>query len=439
LTSRRFEVADVARALPENGVLLEFVEYQPYDFGETGTDEQRKGVSRYLTFTLNNSGAVTLTDLGDARKIDSLVNLTRRRIYQDRVWVHTSLVAEAKRRLDEITGKLYDIIFAPLESQLGHRVDIYICPDGQLNLLPLEILRCPDGRYVVEKYSISYLSSGRDLLRFKKERQPSEGALLVADPDFEFSAGSSDQQRDKTPKQWAILPIHHKPYRGVSGCLSNRFNSLPYSREEASSIAETLKGRGKLDVDVYCDSNAAEELLKEMPTVPRVLHLATHGYFCEDLSLAGNQILENPLLRSGLALAGANRLMDENHKRGSSREDGILTAFEASGLDLVGTELVALSACETGVGEVKNGEGVYGLRRAFQHAGARTIVMSLWKVPDKETCELMDGFYQNWLADQSKKEAFRQSVLTALRFYRDRYGVAHPYLWGGFVLFGDPN
>jgi len=108
-------------------------------------------------------------------------------------------------------------------------------------------------------------------------------------------------------------------------------------------------------------------------------------------------------------------------------------------LNLVGTELVTLSACETGVGEVKNAEGVYGLRRAFQQAGAQAIVMSLWKVPDKETCELMDDFYKNWSSGQTKKKALRQAALKVLKDCRAKYGCAHPYLWGGFVLLGDPN
>jgi CHAT domain-containing protein len=117
-------------------------------------------------------------------------------------------------------------------------------------------------------------------------------------------------------------------------------------------------------------------------------------------------------------------------------EDGILTAYEISGLNLIGTDLAVLSACETGVGDVRNGEGVFGLRRAFQHAGARSILMSLWKVPDKETSELICRFYSAWLDGRSKKAAFRQSVLEMITLVRQRYGSAHPYYWGGFVLVG---
>ena len=145
------------------------------------------------------------------------------------------------------------------------------------------------------------------------------------------------------------------------------------------------------------------------------------------------------MLRSGLALAGANQPADSLEKAKLKNDDGILTAFEASGLNLVGTELVVLSACQSGIGQVKNGEGVYGLRRSFQHAGARSIVMSLWKVPDRETIELMHAFYKNWLSGLSKKEAFRLSVLDLLQACRSKYKTAHPFLWGGFVLAGVPD
>jgi CHAT domain-containing protein len=236
-----------------------------------------------------------------------------------------------------------------------------------------------------------------------------------------------------------IISFAYEPSRGVSGCLDNRFNPLPYSREEARSVGKTLTKKAKLNVDSYYGGDALEEVLKGMSRPPRVLHLATHGFFCQDLDFTEKRMSENPLLRSGLAFSGANRVIDESQKIDSQTEDGILTAFEASGLNLVGTDLVTLSACETGVGEVKNGEGVYGLRRAFQCAGARTIVMSLWKVPDEETCKLMDDFYENWLSGQTKKEALRQAALKILSNRRAKSKSTHPLFWGGFVLLGDPD
>lgn len=439
LATRRLTVTELAATLPQAGVLWEFVQYKPYDFVKVGSDEEKTGPPRYLAFTLDRAGNTSLTDLGDAGEIDSLVNLARRMVYRARSEVHSASAAEAEKRLNTVTGRLYEVIFAPLESHLSGRANIYVCPDGQLNLLPFEILHCPDGQYVIEKFGISYLSSGRDLLRFKKKQEPTDWALVLADPDFNLSQERLARHRDETLKKSDVISFVHEPSRGASGCLNNRFDPLPHSREEAKSVGKTLEKKAKMNVDSYYGGDALEEILKGMSTPPRVLHLATHGYFCEDLNLAENRMLENPLLRSGLAFSGANRLMDVKRNDDSQAEDGILTAFEASGLNLVGTELVTLSACETGVGQVKNGEGVYGLRRAFQCAGARTIVMSLWKVPDKETCKLMDDFYENWLSGQTKKEALRQAALKILSDRRAKSKSTHPLFWGGFVLLGDPD
>ncbi len=404
-----------------------------------GQEEAKALPSRYLAFSIDHEGRVAMANLGAASLIDSLVGLARKEIYQAREEVYTPLAVESERRLAEITRKLYDIIFAPLESQLVGKSNILISPDGQLNLLPFGILPGPDGKYLVEKYGISYLSSGRDLLKFKKETQTGEGALILADPDFDFFGKTPVNSQTKT--LIAIRPTapQYEPSRGAGGCLDVPFNRLRHSRDEARSVESILKSVAHLKVDLYCDSHAQEDVLKGLSQSPRILHIATHGYFCSDPEVNTSRMIENPLLRSGLALAGANRLMEKKQESIDPTEDGILTAMEASGLNLSGTELVTLSACETGVGEVKNGEGVYGLGRAFQHAGARTIMMSLWKVPDKETCELMRGFYQNWLSGQTKQEALRQSTLKVINARRSKYGTAHPLLWGGFVMVGDPN
>jgi CHAT domain-containing protein len=154
-----------------------------------------------------------------------------------------------------------------------------------------------------------------------------------------------------------------------------------------------------------------------------VLHIATHGYFHPD---AGEK--ENPLLRSGLMLAGANLTIIG--KAPDKTDDGVLTAYEAMNLNLDNTDLVVLSACETGLGDVSNGEGVYGLERAFKVAGASTIIMSLWKVSDEATAYLMTGFYENWLKGQTKRLAFINAQLATRNKFK------FPYYWGAFVMVG---
>lgn len=438
LASERFSLSDIEEALPEGSVLWEFFRYDPYDFGKTGSERERTGPPRYMAFTLDHAGNVTLTDLGDAVTIDSLVGVTRKTIDDSRAVVHSHQAMEAERRLARITGKLYERIFAPLVSSIDANGTLFISPDGQLNLLPFEILPCPNGEYVIEKHVISYLSSGRDLLQFPRERTISPWALVMANPDFDLSR----ERRVSKGIAWEVesdLPQGHAATLGVSECIGEQFTPLPSTQEEMEDVARVLREKAHLRTESYSGKAALEEILKRLESAPKILHLATHGYFCEDIPQIGQGFREDPLLRSGLVLAGANFATGRREEEHNSRDDGILTAFEVSGLNLVGTELAVLSACETGLGEVKNGEGVYGLRRAFHCAGARTVVMSLWKVPDNETSRLMRGFYEHWLAGYKKLEALRLASLELLRNQRQKYNAAHPLLWGGFVLMGDPD
>mgnify|MGYP006421146487 CR=1 FL=1 len=219
-----------------------------------------------------------------------------------------------------------------------------------------------------------------------------------------------------------------------------RFGSLPGTAAEAEAIAPFFP-----KITILTESNATEQALKQI-SAPQILHIATHGFFLEDVELVAspnfryNRSLwvtpdpnaiavvnaENPLLRSGLALAGFN-----NRRSGS--EDGVLTAWEVAGLDLYGTQLVVLSACDTGVGEVNNGEGVYGLRRALAMAGAQSQLISLWKVSDKGTMELMVRYYQRLLSNQGRSEAYRQTQLEML----ENSQYQHPYFWAAFIPSGD--
>jgi CHAT domain-containing protein len=181
------------------------------------------------------------------------------------------------------------------------------------------------------------------------------------------------------------------------------------------------------DATLLTGRHATKSVLERM-TAPRILHIASHGFFLQDDPDTGTTpvMARNPLLRSGLALAGANL-------PGATRGDGILTALEAAGLNLWGTSLVTLSACDTGVGEVHNGEGVYGLRRAFMLAGAETLVMSLWPVSDSVARDTMVGYYARLRTGIGRGDALRQTKLAILR----RPSFRHPYYWGGFIQSGD--
>jgi CHAT domain-containing protein len=182
-------------------------------------------------------------------------------------------------------------------------------------------------------------------------------------------------------------------------------------------------------------ADALEEILTRHRD-PKILHLATHGFFLTDQDLVddkGKARYENPLVRSGFVLAGANKSM----KTGS--DEGIMTAEKVLSLKLRGTDIVVLSACETGLGDVKSGEGVFGLRRAFTQAGTKGIVMSMWSVPDRETKEIMVNFYTNILVKKMKRpEALRQAILAELSEVKKRYNGTNPFFWGAFVYLGEP-
>ena len=226
---------------------------------------------------------------------------------------------------------------------------------------------------------------------------------------------------------------------------------------EAKDIKRLLDGSGHGPVTVYLGPEALEERFKTMPA-PRVLHVITHGFYLkgggisEERDPPGPVVpgfgmgrglgrlrrTEDPLLRSGLVLAGANRLGEE--KPGTTTvDDGWLTAGEIAALDLRGTELVVLSACETGLGDVRGGEGVYGLRRAFLYAGAQTLVTSLFPVPDEPTRELMGQFYRSLKEGRGKLSALHEAQLALIRQRRQSGGAAHPFFWASFVLVGDPD
>ncbi len=195
------------------------------------------------------------------------------------------------------------------------------------------------------------------------------------------------------------------------------------TQQEIETVGNILEEH-KMKTTIYSSELASERQIKQVQH-PRVLHIATHGYFMDE---QGSVLAEgeNPMLRAGLLLAGAANFIQDRAR--VDEENGILTAYEASNLDLDNTDLVVLSACETAKGEVQNGEGVYGLQRAFQTAGAQTIVMSLWKVDDAATKQLMSSFYSNWMSGMTKPQALKAAQVELKRKY------PQPYYWGAFVM-----
>jgi CHAT domain-containing protein len=322
----------------------------------------------------------------------------------------------------------------PLRPLLGDATHLLISPDGQLNLVPFEALVDEQKRYLTERYTCTYLTSGRDLLRFQVARPSRNAPVVLANPLFgePEMIGMNDVKSQRASVNRNRQSGRRQSLTTGSDLSKVYFAPLDGTAEEARAIKSLFA-----EATVLTGTQATETSLKQV-SAPRIIHIATHGFFLSDTpvpptasgensrGLSANVKIENPLLRSGLALAGANL-------RRSGGDDGILTALEASGLNLWGTKLVTLSACDTGLGEVKNGDGVYGLRRAFMLAGTETVVMSLWPVSDYVTRELMTAYYNGLKQGQGRGEALRQVQLDMLK-RKDR---AHPFYWASFIQEGE--
>jgi CHAT domain-containing protein/tetratricopeptide (TPR) repeat protein len=442
----KVDSSQVAGALPPGSVLIDFARPGMYDFAGKGNSEKRWKPGHYVAFVLRagEPDDPRLVDLGGADEIDRAVAEFRKELTDIKGVVNEP--EKAEEQLSERGRRLYSLVLAPLRKYLGEGRQVFLSPEGNLNLLPFEALKGPEGRYLIEDYRFSYLTTGRDVLRFNQEREKSEGVVVMADPDFDLSL---EAREGKANGMVAASPGPEGETQARTRSMGSLyFSPLPGTREEAEWVARELEKSGE-KVKLYEGEGALEDVLKK-EKAPRILHLATHGFFFpeEDVPVSetrgsmfaeeegrnrgrslGAERVENPMLRSGLAMAGANVAVRQGMAR-PQIEDGLLSAYEVSGLNLTGTELVVLSACETGIGDLRVGEGVFGLRRAFIQAGAKSLVVSLWKVEDRATSELMREFYRG-MREMDKGEAMRQAKLK-LKETR-----SHPFFWAPFVLMGD--
>jgi CHAT domain-containing protein/Flp pilus assembly protein TadD len=417
----------VRAALPTDSVLIEFALFAPLD-----PKTEKSKPPRYLAYLLPARGQPKWVDLGEAALIDRAVDAWRTALRNPNR-------ADVKRLARAVDERVMQPVRSLLDQLPGENRRLLIAPDGSLNLIPFAALADEQNQYLVERYSISYLTSGRDLLRLQRSvASRNAPPLVVANPDFgKFATiavrGGQDSRKPRTPNQ-ARTQID--PTRLF-------FQPLPGTKEEALAIKALLP-----EASVLQGEDATEAALKRARG-PRILHIATHGFFpnnqeassvnerdlSKDNPLRIPDLLHNkwaahieaPMLRSGLALAGAN------HGK-SGYDDGILTAMEAALLNLSGTKLVVLSAGDTGVGEVKNGEGVLGLRRALIMAGSESQVVSLWPVSDEATRDLMIPYYKALQEGVGRGEGLRQVQLQMIRGHKDR---RHPFYWAAFIQSGE--
>ncbi|HWY13154.1 MAG TPA: CHAT domain-containing tetratricopeptide repeat protein [Bacteroidia bacterium] len=369
----------ISKTLGADEAAVEIVEINEYNNGFTGK-------SKYIAVVVNNNKA-TLVELGDAQLIQETVKTFRDKTIN---------------RKPE--NEAYGIVWKSLDAQLTGVKKLYLSLDGLYHQLSINSLKDASGAYLIDKYTISFVGNTKDLLDVK--------------------------QNLATAKKPASAFLIGNPAYGANGVIPQ----LPGTEAEVQNIKKILNS-AQVQNTVLIGAAATESAIKNIKS-PSILHIATHGYFLADLSeVEVNKVLgvdvtvakQNPLLRSGVLLANCENVFDENY-RGTNSDNGILTAYEALSLNLDKTDLVVLSACETGLGSVKQGEGVFGLQRSFLIAGAKSIIMSLWSVSDDATMQLMTLFYSNYSKSGNKQQAFADAQKQLKTKYKE------PFYWAAFVM-----
>ena len=415
--------AEVAKALPADGALVEFQRYHPFSASKLG--DQRWAAPQYIALVLKPNGSISAVPLGQAAVIDAQV--------------HKGLRASADGLSDAepIWAQLSTQVLKPLLPQLTGSRQWFLSPDGELNRVPFAALPAPQqiGIPLAQAVQLRLLTTGRELVRLQRPAPPGSEALVLANPNY-------DRPMSRQPPAVRHDAVATVPQRRSAEVGSNQWKPLPASELEGQKVANLL-GTGLIS------GSAATTKALQRQKGPRVLHVATHGFFVADQETQptealqaiqeGSRLLrslrqEDPQLRSGLVFAGANQPdLDPN-------DDGYLTAAEAATLNLKGTELVVLSACSTGQGEVRTGEGVYGLQRSLTVAGARSTLLSLWKVDDAATAEFMGRYYQRLKSGEGRSDALA-AVQTEFRSGKVQSPSGanwkEPYYWAAWQLVGD--
>jgi CHAT domain-containing protein len=388
--------AAVRRAVPRDATLIELARAP----GRLAPDDEAS--DDYAAILIRPGAPTRVVRLGPVAEVDGLVDELLAAIHARRS--DTRAIA---RRLDHA-------LFEPLAEALGARRRVLLSLDGKLALLPFAALVGPDLRYRIQDWEFSYLTSGADLVAASAPRRRGRAVVLM-DPDFD--AG---------------------PVPPAGGGARAAFARLPGAAREGADVGALLPG-----AQLLRGPAASEQALLGVHG-PWLLHVATHGFFRSSLPAAASEgargfwlsplpttalaRAEDALVQSGLALAGANHPVPGG-------DDGLVTALEVEGMDLRGTELVVVSACESGAGQIRDGEGVYGLRRAFQIAGARSSVLTLWSVDDDETAALMHSFYRRLAAGAPRSRALRLAQLELLGASAQR----PPARWAPYFLAGNPG
>ncbi len=434
----------IQQHLAPDAIAIEFTDFDYYD--KEWTDKHY-----YAAYLIRKDWVQPkLVKLFEAQQLDTVLKQFNKPEQTAMLYQHRGAQNTSNMPLADYAEQLYPLLFAPLEQALKDIKTIYLAPSGALYQLALGAIQTPMGKSMSEQYELHIVTSARSLAeKSLDEVKPFE--LKQA----EFYGGI---EYDKiAAKLYDTLPVDAPVYttafnlfiKDTSTLLANRdmgsqgFSYLKGTEKEVSNINAFLKGKG-ISTQCWMHEKASEEQFKQLDTKtkPQILHIATHGFFLKNTTQKKNllefnsidaekkgvyQPKEDPMLRSGLVMAGANKIWTEGNPY-PDREDGILTALELSNLDLQGCQLAVLSACETGLGDIKGSEGVYGLQRAFKKAGVKNILVSLWSINDEKTVEFMQDFYDAIIKTSNIYLAFTQTQ----NVFKAKY--KNPLYWAAFQL-----
>ena len=398
LKPRIVTVSQIAKLIPKKSLLIEFIKYSPYS--GSNIDEEKWGKERYLALTLNNNGDIDAIDLGEAELIENKI--------QKALIASEQFLSDAQ----ELWNEVGNLVIKPLNKFIEDNETIFISPDAELNRIPFAAINSHKGSNLLgEVVDLRLLTTGRDLLKLaNKSNNSNKESLVVANPNF-------DKRINTSNKNYSIALKASKTQQRSGEFTFQSWNPLPGTSREGQIIAKITNAELLME-------DKASSLAVQQKISPKILHIASHAYFMPD-----KKGLENPLLRSGIVLAGANQ-PDLN-----PNDDGYLLALEVAKLEWQGTEMAVISGCESGKGDIQSGEGVYGLKRAIAVAGARSSLLSLWKVNDNATAAFMESFYTKLRNKEGRADAlkatqkeFRMHPIKAWR---------HPNVWAAFQLSGD--
>ena len=398
----------------------------------------------------NPERPVRIVELGDAEELESeLIKPFLKKVMTSAAKIKTVGEDGALVDMAELNRGLSLKIWQPIARELPQGTTrLTLCPDSALWSIPWAAIEQPSRKLVIEDFVIRFVSSGRDLLREDVAVADLQPPTIIADPAYDVSAAEIDDEPSEFRLRSFNFRLENVDATLLKDMLPRTVERLKATAGEAMAVAPFLNQYSGMKPDMYLQKAASETALR-LTRRPHTLFVGTHGFFWEEEQLPEGPVPTgrsaalpdspesnrrlNPLRRCGLLLAGCSTLPTG---AGQDKLDGIVTGSEIVGLDLQGTKLVVMSACETGVGELTSGQGVAGLRQAMQLAGAECVVSTLWKIPDSETKRLMTAYFEHLAAGETRATALRLAQLDRIRARRERNGAAHPFFWAAFTVTG---